>query len=110
MYIIFKSNYILYLCFHSLLFSNGDHASFSGKFAILGGRLEMSWAFDRPYKEEITEQLAAHGWSNDDVHVTWHVTTTSGTEADVSSFPSPIILFEPGQHGNANLWWNKIFI
>lgn len=91
----------------STFFSNDDGASFSGKFAVLGGPLEMSWAFDRPYKEEITEQLAARGWSNDDIHVTWHVTTTSGTEADVSSFPTPTILFEAGHHGNINNGLNK---
>lgn len=58
----------------------------------------MDWAFDRLYKEDITHELEKHGWEKEDVHVTWHATNMAGEELDVSGFPTPTILFEPGHH------------
>ena len=62
---------------------------------MLGGEGEMPWAYERPYKLEITEAVRKAGLSiGDTIHISTTVVKYDGTPLDVS-FPSPLIIERP---------------
>nr|CAH10287.1 hemocyanin isoform 2 [Nucula nucleus] len=77
----------------------GQDSIVAGSFYVLGGSQEMPWRFDRQYKHEITDVLAANGIAHDDdFHISLELTELDGTHVDSHKLPHPTVIYEPS-HG-----------
>nr|DAZ89886.1 TPA_exp: hemocyanin 1 [Littorina saxatilis] len=67
----------------------------AGNFYVLGGEEEMPWAYERPYKLDITDAISKAGLAHGDtVHLSTSVARYDGTPLNVT-FPSSLIIERP---------------
>lgn len=69
----------------------------SGTFAILGGRPEVPWNFDRLFKYDVTNVFnKLHLRPDSKYHFVDHITAVNGTELDSHLIKPPSVQFVPG--------------
>ncbi|XP_012938877.2 hemocyanin 2 [Aplysia californica] len=74
----------------------GDYCEFAGDFFILGGAIEMAWAFIWPYYFEITKTVQNLGVALDgNYNVQARIFSVNGTELPSNLIPSPSVSFRP---------------
>ncbi|CAG5118988.1 unnamed protein product, partial [Candidula unifasciata] len=77
-----------------------NHCEFAGTFAILGGPLEMPWAFDRLFKYDVTNVFSKlHLRLDSEYHFNVHITAVNGTDLDSNLIRSPSVQFVPRHKG-----------
>ena len=82
-----------------------DEDCYTGGFLfILGGQLEMPWAFDRLFKYDITDALERAGLDPRDVfninaafHLKVEITDVVGKRLPDDTLPAPTIIYEPAE-------------
>lgn len=68
-----------------------------GTFAILGGPLEMPWAYDRLFKYDVTDVFSRlHLRQDSEYHFVDHIVAVNGTELDSHLIRPPTVQFVPG--------------
>jgi hypothetical protein len=75
-----------------------NNCNFAGTFAILGGPLEMPWAFDRNFKYDVTavfKQMRLRPDSN--YHFDVRITSITGVNLDPDLLDTPSVSFVPGK-------------
>nr|AYO86691.1 hemocyanin 1 [Lymnaea stagnalis] len=73
------------------------HCEFAGTFAVLGGLLEMPWAFDRLFKYDVTNVFNKLNLRTDsDYHFDVEIKAINGTVLDSNLIRSPSVQFVPG--------------
>lgn len=69
--------------------------NYAGSFSVLGGPTEMPWAFERPFKYEVTELFNKLGYKyTEDIKVRTDVKAPNGSAINIA-FPQPIIGYRP---------------
>ncbi|CAG5132269.1 unnamed protein product, partial [Candidula unifasciata] len=77
-----------------------NHCAFAGTFAVLGGPLEMPWAFDRLFRYDVTDVFnKLHLQADSEYHFVDHIVAVNGTELDSHLIKPPSVRFVPGTKG-----------
>lgn len=74
-----------------------EHCEYSGDFFILGGAIEMPWAYNRPYYFEITKTVLKLNIPLDSgqYHVEADIFHINGTQLPSDALPHPFVHFRP---------------
>nr|WGL47534.1 hemocyanin 1 [Physella acuta] len=79
------------------LVDDKGHSEFAGTFAVLGGPLEMPWAFDRLFKYDVTNVFNKLNLRPDsNYHFEVEIKAINGTILDSNLIRSPSVQFVPG--------------
>ncbi|XP_035826072.1 hemocyanin 2 [Aplysia californica] len=77
-----------------------EECAFAGTFAVLGGAIEMPWAFDRLFKYDVTNVFRKLNLRPDDVyHFEVKIVAVNGTELYPGLIRPPSVQFVPGVKG-----------
>ncbi|CAL1540978.1 unnamed protein product [Lymnaea stagnalis] len=92
-----SANIKVMVCSPSTVQRQGRTCEFAGEFFILGGSIEMSWAFTRPYFHEITDTVLKMGLRlTDNYHVYAEVYNIFGIRIPDDVLPAPSVAYRPG--------------
>nr|CAF03590.1 haemocyanin precursor [Nautilus pompilius] len=89
---------------------NQNHCEDAGYFSILGGSLEMPWAFNRLYRYDITHTLETmHLNYDDNFHINIHIHDMAGNDLDSHLLQKATILRQPAaEHHEVHHPLNRI--